>query len=113
MYYCKHMISCSVHTRFFDDNCIDCNKEYREMKGVVEEKELTPSNGNDQDNKPRTYSKIEKYKEFTEERGKKLYGELLVQYLKKGSDEIEASERAKNIIRKQCEMRGMPSWDWV
>jgi hypothetical protein len=83
------------------------------MKGIVEEKGLTPSNGNDPGNKPRVYFKIEKYKEFTEERAKKLYEELLVQYLKKGSDEIEASERAKNIIRKQCEMRGMPSWAWV
>jgi hypothetical protein len=105
------MISCSVHTRFFDDHCIECKKEYREMKGIVEES--NSANEKDQNNNATTYSNVQKYKEFTEERAKKLYGELLMQYLKKGSDEIESSERAKNIIRKQCEMRGMSLWDWV
>ncbi|MGA7042223.1 MAG: hypothetical protein WB443_07835 [Nitrososphaeraceae archaeon] len=81
------------------------------MKGIVEES--NSDNENDQDNKTTAYSNIEKYKEFTEERAKKLYGELLVQYLKKNCNEIEASERAKKIIRKQCSMRGMPSWDWI
>jgi hypothetical protein len=81
------------------------------MKGIVEES--NSDNENDQDNKTTVYSNIEKYKGFTEERAKKLYGELLVQYLKKNCNEIEASERAKKIIRKQCSMRGMPSWDWI
>ncbi len=59
------------------------------------------------------HSDIEKYKEFNEERAKKLYEELLVQYLKKGCNEIEAAERAKRIIGKQCSMRGIPSWNWI
>jgi hypothetical protein len=105
------MISCSVHTLFFDDHCIECKKEYREMKGIVEES--NSANEEDQNNNATTYSNVQKYKEFTEERAKKLYEELLMQYLKKGSDEIESSERAKNIIRKQCGMRGMSLWDWV
>lgn len=105
------MKRCSVHTRFFDEHCVECNSEYREMKGIVEES--NSDNENDQDNKTTVYPNIEKYKEFTEERAKKLYGELLVQYLKKNCNEIEASERAKKIIRKQCSMRGMPSWDWI
>jgi len=37
------MIGCSVHTHFFDDNCIECKKEYREMKGIGQS---TPSNEN-------------------------------------------------------------------
>lgn len=105
------MKTCSVHTRFFDEHCVECKSEYREMKGNVEESNSDKEN--DRDNKTTVHSNIEKYKEFTEERAKKLYGELLVQYLKKNCNEIEASERAKKIIRKQCSMRGMPSWDWI
>ena len=101
------MIGCSVHTHFFDDNCIECKKEYREMKGIGQ-----PTLSDDQCDKA-TSSNIEKYKEFTEERAKKLYEELLVQYLKSGHNEIEAAERAKRIIRKQCSMRGISLWKWV
>ena len=54
-----------------------------------------------------------KYKEFTEERAKKLYEELMLQYLKSGASEIEADMKAKGIIRKQCSIRGMPFWPWV
>ncbi|HEY6885139.1 MAG TPA: hypothetical protein VI278_13980 [Nitrososphaeraceae archaeon] len=81
------------------------------MKGILQES--NSANEKDQNNNATTYSNVQKYKEFTEERAKKLYEELLMQYLKKGSDEIESSERAKNIIRKQCEMRRMSLWDWV
>ena len=96
------MIGCSVHTHFFDDNCIECKKEYREMKGIGQS---TLSNENDQCHKAtRVHSNIEKYK------GGK---ELLVQYLKSGRNEIEAAERAKRIIRKQCSMRGISIWNWV
>jgi hypothetical protein len=102
------MIGCSVNTHFFDDTCIECKKEYREMKGIGQS---TLSNENDKATK--VHSNIEKYKEFSEERAKKLYEELLVQYLKSGSNEIEAAERAKRIIRKQCSMRGISLWNWV
>jgi hypothetical protein len=54
-----------------------------------------------------------KYKEFTEERAKKLYEELMLQYLKSGTSEIDADRKAKAIIRKQCSIRGMPLWPWV
>jgi hypothetical protein len=105
------MIGCSVHTHFFDDNCIECKKEYREMKGIGQS---TLSNENVQcDKATKVHSNIEKYKEFSEERAKKLYEELLVQYLKSGHNEIEAAERAKRIIRKQCSMRGISLWNWV
>ena len=105
------MIGCSVHTHFFDDNCIECKKEYKEMKGNVQS---TLSNEDNQcDKATRVHSNIEKYKEFSEERAKKLYEELLVQYLKKDHNEIEAAERAKRIIRKQCSMRGISSWNWI
>ena len=54
-----------------------------------------------------------KYKEFTEERAKKLYEDLMLQYLKSGADEIDADRKSKAIIRKQCSIRGMPFWSWV
>jgi len=54
-----------------------------------------------------------KYKEFTEERAKKLYEELMLQYLKSGTSETDADRKAKAIIRKQCSIRGMPFWPWI
>ncbi|HEV8405545.1 MAG TPA: hypothetical protein VGQ13_06535 [Nitrososphaera sp.] len=54
-----------------------------------------------------------KYKEFTEERAKKLYEELMLQFLKSGVTEIDADRKAKAIIRKQCSIRGMSFWSWA
>jgi hypothetical protein len=54
-----------------------------------------------------------KYKEFTEKRAKKLYEELMLQYLKSGTNEVDADRKAKAIIRKQCSIRGMPFWPWA
>lgn len=105
------MTSCSIHTCFFDIHCIECKKEYREMKGIVEAS--NSSHENDQSNRTTDYSNVGEYKEFTEERAKKLYEELLIQYLKKGCNEIEASERAKKILRKQCSLRRMSFWVWI
>lgn len=56
------MKTCSVHTRFFDEHCVECKSEYREMKGIVEES--NSDNENDQDNKTTVYSNMEKYKEL-------------------------------------------------
>jgi len=58
-------------------------------------------------------SSEKRYKELTEERAKKLYEELLLQYLKGGTGEAEADRKAKAIIRKQCNIRGMPPWHWL
>jgi len=99
-----------VHTRFFDDNCSECKREYNEMKGISD---LTNSTGENTQNKKRSVSSTIKYKEFTEERAKKLYEELLLQYLKGSSSENEAAEKARNIIRKQCSIRGIPFWSWI
>ncbi len=54
-----------------------------------------------------------KYKEFTEGRAKKLYEELMLQYLKSGANDVDADRKAKAIIRKQCSIRGMPFWPWA
>ena len=54
-----------------------------------------------------------KYKEFTEERAKKLYEDLMLQYLKGGAREADANRKAKAIIRKQCSIRGIPVWPWA
>lgn len=91
---------CEIHKDFFDDSCELCRSEYLEMKGG--------SDGLEGDGSGR-----KKYKELTEERAKKLYEELMLQYLKSGVSEVEADGKAKAIIRKQCAMRGMPVWAWV
>ena len=54
------------------------------------------------------------YKEFSEQRAKKLYEELLIQFLRtKSMDENEAASRARQIIRKQCAIRGIEVWNWL
>ena len=73
------MQGCSVHTRFFDDNCSECKREYSEMKGISN---LTNSTSDNTQNKKQSASSTTpKYKEFTEERAKKLYEELLFSIL--------------------------------
>jgi hypothetical protein len=106
------MTSCSLHTEFFDDLCPECKEEYCELKGIVGEtsrKQDIPST----DECKFKLDKNRSYKEFTEERAKKLYGELFIQYLKKSYKEEEAAERARAIIRKQCSLRGIPFWSWI
>ena len=90
------MAKCPVRTDFFDDSCDYCKQEYREMKHVGEQEDST-----------------KKYKEFTEERAKKLYEELMLQYIKGGTGEVEADKKAKAIIKKQCNIRGLPFWQWL
>src|SRR5262245_42139284 len=110
------MSTCPIHTRFFDDLCPQCRKEYKELKGLEEDNLTTQNIGSDTyglDIEYRDEFKNRYYKEFTEERAKKLYAELLVQYLKKSCNEEEAAERARAIIRKQCRLRGMTSWSWT
>lgn len=90
------MVKCPVHTDFFDDSCDYCRQEYMEMKRVGEHEDSA-----------------KKYKEFTEERAKKLYEELMLQYIKGGTGEVEADKKAKAIIKKQCNIRGLPFWQWL
>jgi len=71
------------------------------MKGVTVGDEPNLENNN------------KKYKEFTEVRAKKLYEDLMLQYLKDGNSEVEADRKAKAIIRKQCSIRGIPFWSWA
>ena len=110
------MTTCSIHTKFFDDLCPECRKEYSELKGLNEVNSknqiIIPHSNGIYDN-DRLQSKDRKYKEFSEERAKKLYGELLVQYLKKSHNEEEAAEKARAIIRKQCRLRNIPFWSWI
>ncbi len=59
-------------------------------------------------------TKLKRYKEFNEERAKKLFEEIFLQYLKKGNmSEEESINRSKTIIRKQCELRGIEPWSWI
>jgi predicted DNA-binding WGR domain protein len=101
------MSKCTVHSDFFDNNCAECKREYADLKGRNDINQLPKKEG-------RRTSKVKsKYKEFTEERAKKLYEDLILQYVNKGIGEVEAAERARTIIRKQCMMRGIKVWPWV
>ena len=104
------MTSCSIHTDFFDDSCDVCKKEYSELKGL---NTSDANNSQSSYNKDKNQDNNKKYKEFTEERAKQLYEDLLLQYLKSSSSEIEAAEKAKGIIRKQCKIRDIQLWPWV
>jgi hypothetical protein len=110
------MITCPIHVRFFDDFCPECREEYSKLKGINEETFRTQTIGSDYNgvnDKDSDGNKDRNYKEFSEERAKKLYAELLVQYLKKSCKEEEAAEKARAIIRKQCRLRGMHFWSWT
>ena len=41
---------------------------------------------------------MKKYKEFTEERAKKLYEELLIQYIKSSRNEVEEPKRLEQSL---------------
>lgn len=93
-------MKCTEHKEFFEETCDACRREYLEMKGLLDEPD-------------RLGGSEKKYKELTEERAKKLYEELMLQYLKQGASEIEADGKAKAIIRKQCSIRGIEFWSWL
>jgi hypothetical protein len=101
------MCKCTVHADFFDETCTRCKIEYAEMKGRHD----IPQN---MERIQRHYDKnIAMYKEFTEERAKKLYEQIILQYLGKSVSEQEAAERARSIVRKQCTIRGIEAWPWI
>lgn len=105
------MTRCNVHENFFDWSCIDCKEEYKDLKGTnsMDEKSQIKYRYDKMADK-----KDDNYKEFTEERAKKLYEEIFLQYLKKGNlNEEESIERSKSIIRKQCSLRNIEPWSWV
>lgn len=108
------MTSCSIHTQFFDDLCPECKEEYCELKGIVRETSRKQNVASTDEYKFELDKNSNRsYKEFTEERAKKLYSELFIQYLKKSYKEEEAAERARAIVRKQCSLRGIPFWSWI
>jgi hypothetical protein len=102
--------ACSIHKNFFDENCPDCKLEYAELKGFTE----TSSPDNEKSTKLANESSKRAYKEFSEDRAKKLYEELLIQYMRtKSFNEVEAARRARQIIRKQCAIRRIEAWNWL
>ena len=105
------MSPCNIHKSFFDENCHDCKLEYAELKGLdksmIQDDKTTKKISNKSSDK-----KV--YKEFSEERAKKLYEELLIQFLRtKSVNEVEGARRARQIIRKQCAIRGIQIWSWL
>jgi hypothetical protein len=102
------MSKCTVHLDFFDNDCAECKREYADLKGHHDISEQIK-----EERRQSSIVKFSNYKEFTEERAKKLYEELILQYMAKEIGELEAAERARVIIRKQCMMRGIEVWPWV
>ncbi len=75
---------------------------------------IKPENNEKTDAKKEKDAKSKNYKEFNEERAKKLFEDVFIQYLKKGTmSEEESINRSKMIIRKQCELRGIKPWSWI
>lgn len=101
------MTVCAIHFDFFNETCVQCKKEYAELKGLNE------SYLDNFDKSKLDKTREKKYKEFSEERAKRLYEHLILQFLKSHYNEIEAAEKARSIIRKQCNLRGMPYWSWT
>lgn len=93
-------MKCTIHPDFFDDSCEACKQEYLDMKGIGQDAHRHESTG-------------KKYKELSEQRAKKLYEDLMLQYLKTGVPEAEADSKAKAILRKQCAIRGINPWSWM
>jgi hypothetical protein len=104
----NYMSGCRVHADFFDDNCPNCKYEYAELKGQILSSNDNSANGDNLDNR-------KKYKEFPEARAKRLYEELLLQFLNSPYNltEVEAARKARSIIKKQCLIRGIPTWQWL
>ena len=102
------MLKCTSHIDFFDDSCAQCKREYAELKG---DHDISQQIGKEQ--RPPSRVRSIHYKEFTEERAKKLYEELILEYTSKEIGEQEAARRAQVIIRKQCTLRGIEMWPWL
>ena len=102
------MSKCTVHPDFFNDGCAECKNEYAELKGYN-----GASNHNKREDHRSRRIKVSNYSEFNEERAKKLYEELILQYVGKRVGEQEAAERARAIIKKQCMIRGIEAWPWL
>ena len=102
------MDSCRYHRFFFNQKCETCRHEYLLLKGL-ELKENWIIRSKDE------VSKAERpdYKQFSEVRAKELYERLFIYYLKKTGNEYDASNKAKTIIRKQCNMRNLTHWSWL
>lgn len=101
------MPSCEIHKDFFNETCKDCEDEYAELKGHVK--------GTNGVTHVMASANAKKYKEFTEDRAKKLYEELLLQFLKSPYKlgEVEAARKARYIVKKQCLLRDLPIWQWL
>jgi hypothetical protein len=106
---------CNIHKNFFDENCPDCKLEYAELKGITQSKAQEDEGSEKSQIRVDESSRSKKsYKEFPEERAKKLYEELLIQFMRtKSINEVEAARRARQIIRKQCAIRGIKAWNWL
>src|SRR5215210_2368254 len=106
------MAICDIHKFFFDWSCHICKEEYHDLKGT----NIIKSENHDDINYKKSAKKRgqKTYKEFNEERAKKLFEEIFLQYLKKGDiSEEESINRSKTIIRKQCKLRGIEPWSWT
>lgn len=71
------MTKCNDHRFFFDWSCHICKEEYKNLKGTNEVHIENQNKTNIEKD-----IKLKSYKEFNEERAKKLFEEIFLQYLK-------------------------------
>jgi flagellar motility protein MotE (MotC chaperone) len=107
--------TCSTHTKFFDNTCDECKKEYAELKGLHKiSLDDRKSDIDDIRNDLKHVQHAKAFKELTEERAKILYKDLFLQFLQTNKyNEVQCSEKAKSIVRKQCKLRNIPLWSWL
>jgi hypothetical protein len=103
------VVSCLQHQNFFDEACEICKKEYFFVKGLEEKDGSLIIDKHVAPRKEKEFF----YKEFTEEKAKQLYEKLFLYYLKNLKDEKDASNKAKSIITKQCQIRKIEPWNWI
>ena len=108
MFY-RFVVSCLKHSKFFDETCEICKKEYFFVKGLEDKDGFIIIDKKIVENQ----EKQSVYKEFTEEKAKQLYEKLFLYYLQNLKDEKDASNKAKSIITKQCQIRKIEPWKWI
>jgi len=77
------LTKCNDHRFFFDWSCHICKEEYKNFKGTDEVHIKNQNKTNIEKD-----IKLKSYKEFNEERAKKLFEEIFLQYLKKNEKDI-------------------------
>ena len=86
------MTVCVIHIDFFNETCMQCKKEYAELKGLNE------PYLDKYDKSKLKKNREKKYKEFSEQRAKRLYEDLLLQFLKSNYTESKLQKKQDLLL---------------